>query len=417
VHIGGTSGKGSTSAFLQSILTSAGLRSGLHTSPYLQVATEKLQIGHLLVDPDHFADLVEEVLDVATSWSDRHDEKLSYGEIWMGLIGCFFRDERVDIGVIEVGAGGRFDLTNVIDPVLSIITSVGLDHVQTLGHSLEEIAWHKAGIIKPGAPVVTAVGEEPALSIVVAEADSTGSRLIRVVEGETYAVEAVDSKGVTWVDAESGTHLHSTLPGAFQAANGSTAIAAARELRQLGFTVSEEAIVAGIANARIPGRNEIMQHHPAVLLDGAHNPQKVEAFARGLSDLLPASGGRRVALLGILDAKAHGDPIATLLPQIDVLITTSPQVTAKPGLAAERLADVARSSGFTGRIIAEPVPQAALERALELIEPEDSLFVTGSLYLIGNLRGYWQPEDEILLHRTQWPRSADQPAGRQTPER
>jgi dihydrofolate synthase/folylpolyglutamate synthase len=405
VHIGGTSGKGSTSAFLQSILTRAELRSGLHTSPYLQVATEKLQIGDLLVDPGHFAELVEEVLEAAAAWSDRHDEKLTYGEIWMGLIGCFFRDERVDIGVIEVGAGGRYDLTNVITPALSVITSVGLDHVQTLGHSIEQIAWHKAGIVKPGVPAITAVQDDPALSIIESEARQTGSELTRIVEGQTYVVESVGRHGVTWRDGAMGDTLSASLSGHFQAANGATAVAAARKLRDLGFDITEEAISAGVAQARIPGRNEIMQEQPLVLLDGAHNPQKVAAFSRDLIELVPVRGnGRRVALLGMLDAKAQGDPVGSLLPQIDRLIATSPQVTAKPGLAAEQLAHSVRASGFSGEIIVEPEPRSALDRALESMEPDDALFVTGSLYLIGNLRGHWQPDDEIVLGRTQWPR-------------
>ncbi len=405
VHIGGTSGKGSTSTFLHSILHSAGLRSGLHTSPYLQVATEKLQLGSRLVDPDHFADLVDEVLAAATAWSARNGGRLTYGEIWMGLIGGFFRDHNVKIGVIEVGAGGRFDLTNVITPVLSVITEVGLDHIQTLGDTIEQIAWHKAGIIKAGAPVVTAVTDPAALARIFEEAEATGSQVIRVIEGETYRIESVESSGVAWTDLETGERFESSLPGRFQAANGATAVAAARALQRLGFAIPDGAIVAGIAKARIPGRAEIVQREPLTLLDGAHNPQKVEALARDIDQLLPVQpGGRRIALFGMLDAKTHSDALMTLLPKIDLLIATSPRVTAKPGLDAERLAEVARASGFTGEIIVDPEPRAALDRALGIANRNDAIFITGSLYLIGNLRGHWQPDDEIVLKRTQWPR-------------
>ena len=405
VHIGGTSGKGSTSAFLQSILHSAGIRSGLHTSPYLQVATEKLQLGDRLIGPDHFADLVDEVIDAATAWTERNGERLTYGEIWMGMIGCFFRDQNVKIGVIEVGAGGRFDLTNVISPILSVITSVGIDHVHTLGNTIEQIAWHKAGIIKPGAPVVTSVQDPAALPLIEAEASKIGSTVVRVRERFDFTVTAVDRHGVRWIDHATDSELSASLPGRFQASNGETAAIAARELRKLGFEISDEAIAAGLAKARFPGRAEVMQEHPLVLLDGAHNPQKIEAFARDLSTLLPVgTGGRRIALLGMLDAKEHAASIDALIPHIDLLITTSPHVLAKAGLDAERMADVARERGFTGTIISEPEPMVALERALAIAEPHDAVFVTGSLYLIGNLRGFWQPDAEIVLKRTPWPR-------------
>lgn len=408
VHIGGTSGKGSTSTFVQSILTSAGIRSGLHTSPYLQVATEKLQIGNQLVSPDHFADLVDEVLDVASAWSDRHQERLTYGEIWMGLIGCFFRDERVDIGVIEVGAGGRFDLTNVITPVLSVITSVGLDHVQTLGSTIEQIAWHKAGIIKPGVPAVTAVSDPVALPVIEAEAALTGSALTIVSEGAGFSVLDTGPNEVQWIDHSTGSEFTAGMPGRFQAANGATAVAAARALAERGFAISEQAIAEGLANARIPGRAEFVQDSPLVLLDGAHNPQKVEAFARDIESLLPvADDGRRIALLGMLDAKAHADSLQALLPSIDVLVTTSPHVLAKAGLSADALAEVARSGGFRGEIIVEPEPMAALARALDLADPADAIFVTGSLYLIGNLRGHWHPDEDIVLQQSQWPNVRD----------
>jgi dihydrofolate synthase/folylpolyglutamate synthase len=405
VHIGGTSGKGSTSVFMSSILTEAGYRTGLHTSPYLQVATEKLQINGELIDPVQFANIVQHVLDVAGAWTERHGERLTYGEIWMGLIGCFFREEAVEIGVLEVGAGGRFDLSNIVSPALSIVTSVGMDHIQTLGDTIEAIAWHKAGIIKPGAPVVTAVDDHRALPAIYEEANATGSRVRRVIEGETFVVDAATAGGVVWRELETGQTFQTRMPGRFQAINAATAVIAARELHAQGFAIPDTAIAAGVAAARIPGRAEFMQQRPLVLLDGAHNPQKVAALARDLATLLPVGeGGRRIALLGMLDAKAHAEAIEALLPVIDLLVLTSPNVLAKEGLAAERLAAVARKQGFSGTVIVEPEPHRALDTALGLATPDDALVVTGSLYLVGNLRGHWQPDDEIVLARTPWPR-------------
>lgn len=408
VHIGGTSGKGSTSVLMSSILAAAGYQTGLHTSPYLQVSTEKLQLNGYLIAADVFAEIVDEVLEVAAAWSARNGERLTYGEIWMGLIGRFFQRSGVEIGVIEVGAGGRFDLTNIITPVVSIITSVGLDHLQTLGSTIEQIAWHKAGIIKPGVPVVTAVDDPKALPALYEQAATGDSRITRVIAGETFEIVSSTANGVEWIDrSDRGRRYQTTLPGRFQAVNAATAVAAAHVLRAQGFAISDEAIAAGVTGARIPGRAEYMQQKPMVLLDGAHNPQKIAALAADVDALLPIeAGGRRIALLGILDAKAQNEGLSQLLPHVDAVVLTSPHVLAKEGFSPDRLADLVRSHGFAGEIWVEPVPREALRIALDLATPRDAVLVTGSLYLVGNIRGYWQPDDEIVIEQTCWPRSS-----------
>ena len=407
VHIGGTSGKGSTSVLLGAILAAAGLRTGLHTSPYLQVATEKLQLNGRLIAADRFAAIVDEVMAAAGHWSRRHGERLTYGEIWIGIVGLFYRSEQVDIAVLEVGAGGRFDLTNVVSPVLSVVTSVGLDHLLTLGGTIEEIAWHKAGIIKPGAPLVTAVADPRALPAMYDEAAKTGSPVIRVIQDETFAIQSSSADGVCWHElGPGGQQFQTRMPGRFQAINAATAVAAARELAALGFPISDQAITDGIREGRIQGRAEYVQHEPLVLLDGAHNPQKIAALAADLPVLLPVSdGGERIAVLGMLDAKSHVEAVDALIPHLGTMVITSPHVLAKEGFAAHDLADLARQRGFTGRLAIEPEPRRAVEQALTLARPNDAVVVTGSLYLLGNVRGQWQPDDEIVLAQTPWPRS------------
>src|SRR5215218_8267762 len=181
VHVTGTSGKGSTAAAVAAILTAAGYRVGLRTSPYLQVPTEKLQIGPSLIDACSFASLVTRVLDTAACFfpPEQTELPISYAEVWSVLGYWWFSEREIDIAVVEVGAGGRFDATNVIDPIVSVITSVGLDHLITLGPTITDIAWHKAGIIKTGSTAV--VGELPAaaLSVIAAEAKSASADLIQ----------------------------------------------------------------------------------------------------------------------------------------------------------------------------------------------------------------------------------------------
>jgi len=195
------------------------------------------------------------------------------------------------------------------------------------------------------------------------------------------------------------------MPGRFQAVNAATAVASARALVTQGFAIPESALVGGISAGQIPGRAEYMQRQPVVLLDGAHNPQKVAALAADLSVLLPVGvEGRRIAVLGMLDSKSHIEAMDSLIPRVDAMVLTSPHVLAKEGFAADRLATLARSRGFNGQLLVEPQPRHAIDAALSIATPDDAVLVTGSLYLVGNIRGKWQPDDEIVVSQTQWPR-------------
>ncbi len=414
VHVGGTSGKGSTSAAIAAILSAGGYKVGLHTSPYLQVATEKLQVDGRLIAPDVFALLVDEVLEAHDAWrrANPGDDQLTYGEVWVALLTTYFRRERVDLAVIEVGAGGRFDLTNVVQPVAAVVTSVGLDHTVTLGETIPEIAWHKAGIVKAGAAAVTAVADPMAYAIIAAEAERAGASLVRVIPGETFEVVETSPEGTIWrelrVNASGGRIVEAPLPappGRFQATNAATAVATVRELAARGFPVTEGAIRAGLAAARLPGRFERMPDVVPVVLDGAHNPEKVGALAADLPSLVGRGETRHlIVVLGALESKRHDEMVRSLEPHAAELVTTSPHVLAKPSAVAADLGATARTIGFRGRLTVEPDPTTALERALERARATGgTVLVTGSLYLIGNVRGRWYPDEAIVLERTSWP--------------
>lgn len=406
VHVGGTSGKGSTSTTIAAILTAAGYRTGLHTSPYLQTAAEKLQLDGRLIGPDLFADLTGDILAAHHDWRRGGGEALTYGEAWIALTSLFMRHHAVDIAVIEVGAGGRFDLTNILTPTVSVITSVGIDHTATLGDTIGEIAWHKAGIIKPGAPAVTAAADPVAYEIIAEAAREAGVPLTHVVAGQTFDIMSISPAGTQWRDRTAGAIYQMGLAGRFQAVNGATAVATVNALRALGFDIPDAAVREGLAAARIAGRAERVQERPAVLLDGAHNPEKVGALAGDLPDLLPRpDGGRRIVVLGALEAKQADEMIARLAPAMDILVATSPQVLAKHATTATRIGAIARGVGFEGEIVAEPEPARALEIALARVNDpvRDAVLVTGSLYLVGNVRGRWFREDEMIAQRTCWP--------------
>lgn len=403
VHIGGTSGKGSTSTIVTAMLTAAGYRTGLHTSPYLQVAAEKLQLNGKLISPKAYADLVDEFFVAHDAWVGDGNPPLTYGEGFNALMWMYFRKENVDICVVEVGAGGRFDLTNVLQPTLCIITSVGIDHTATLGNTIADIAWHKAGIIKTGVPAVSGVPNEEAQAIIRDQAEEVGAPLLQLDLDTAMTQVSTGPLGTKWTERESGDTHVMRMAGSFQARNGQLALSAMRVLRDYGFTISDEAMQQGLLQARIPGRAEIIDDIVPVVLDGAHNPEKLAAFAADVPALLPDVTGRRIVVAGLLEAKAGDAMIRSIVPVTDVLIATSPQVLAKDAKVATAIEGYARGAGFTGPVHQEPNPTDAIELALNMAIPGDAVIVTGSLYLVGNVRERWYPSDVILQMGSSWP--------------
>jgi dihydrofolate synthase/folylpolyglutamate synthase len=367
VHVAGTSGKGSTATAIASVLTAAGYRTGLHTSPYLQVATEKLQIDRELIAGDAFADLVDRTLDQL----EAAEFSASYGQLWIAMALSWLDQEGVDVAVIEVGAGGRFDLSNVVHPMVSVITEIGFDHMDTLGETIEEIAWHKAGIIEPFTPVVAAVSDPIALQVIERTAAGLGAGVHRIVP----------------------------TPGDFPHTNRATAQLA---VELLGFDIAPEDMADGLARAQIPGRTELVQHNPAVILDGAHNPQKIEALAAWYVREFPHA--RPVIVAGFLESKDARGMLHILTGLASALILTEPFIEDKSPTSAARLAEVTAELAYTGPVHIEPSPATAVEVAIELAHRiGQSVLVTGSLYLVGNVRGRWYPDDAVLLQRSPWP--------------
>ncbi|HYI14476.1 MAG TPA: folylpolyglutamate synthase/dihydrofolate synthase family protein [Thermomicrobiales bacterium] len=399
IHVAGTSGKGSTSTFTASILTAAGFRTGTHVSPYLQVATEKLQIDGQIVAASRYAALVASMRASVEAWVAAGHERPNYGEFWVAMTYRYFAEERVDVAVIEVGAGGRFDVTNVIEPDVAAVTSIGYDHTVTLGSTLPEIAWHKAGIIKPESIAVTAVSDPEALSVIEAEARQQGVELRYVRPGVEYDEIRSDEHGTSFVDRRSGRRFHVRLPGTFQAANAATAMSIARAFD--AERVTDAAIESGLKATRFPGRMETVQRDPLVLLDGAHNPEKVASLVRNLDALY--SSRRRILVFGALESKSYQEMLESLLPGTNVLIATSPQVFAKPSTTAAEIAALAPAD-LEVEAIDDPI--AAANRAVELAGPNDIVVITGSLYLVGNVRERWYPTKRILELGTCWPESA-----------
>jgi dihydrofolate synthase / folylpolyglutamate synthase len=398
-HVAGTSGKGSTSAFLASILTQAGYRTGLHVSPYLQVETEKLQINEYLLSPQAFAEHVKALHELVRTWVKRGNPSLTYGEFWVALTFFCFQREGCDVVVCEAGAGGRFDLTNVVQPDISMITSVGLDHVRTLGNTIPEIAWHKAGIIKQGIPAITAVEEMDALNVIREEASLRNAELRELKSSNDYSWEWREGEGGI-LNVIEGESYRLPLSGAFQASNAALAIQAARRLSNGGnLHVSDLAIRQGIERTRFPGRMEIVQERPMVILDGAHNPEKVQALIQSLEYL--SHSGRRILVLGSLGGHDFLKVAAEVAPEADEIVITAPSAVERSSAPVDDIVDVVEQAGTPNTVVLEP--RDAIQAALNAAGPDDQIVVTGSLYLVGAIRERWYPKTLILTQQTPFP--------------
>ena len=388
-HIAGTNGKGSTAAMLDSILRAAGLRTGLYTSPHLERINERIRLSGQEISDDDFAatftrlhKMIEELL--ATGKLAAHP---TFFECVTALAFEFFARAGAQFAVCEVGMGGRLDATNILVPEVAVITQIDFDHENYLGHSIEEIAGEKAGIIKPGARVVSAA-EHLIARVVVRRRVAEQDAFLVEIENE-FRIENITSHDGRFafiaVNNDSGASipLSVPLPGRFQVRNALTALAAARMLAERGAPIDDDAISRGIASTVWPGRLERISAQPEIYLDGAHNPSGAREIAVFWETHLP---GRNIFLVyGALRDKAVDEIAGLLFPHASAVILTAPAQSR--AISAPVLAEMTRHHARQVDVIADPYQ--ALERALDLASPDDVIFVTGSLYLVGDLRRYW----------------------------
>jgi dihydrofolate synthase/folylpolyglutamate synthase len=389
-HAAGTNGKGSTAAFLESILRQAGFRTGLNTSPHLERINERIRLNGTGISDGVFAEtftrihlLIEELL--AAGKLRAHP---TYFECVTAMAFEAFARERVEFAVFEVGLGGRLDATNILSPVVAIITRIDFDHENFLGHSLREIAREKAGILKPDVPVVLAAQHPEAREVVLARAAELGCPVLETSQAFRIDQESVRAglflARVTEVSSGTSFEITPSLPGRFQLENALNALAAARLLQDRGFRISGDAITQGISGAVWPGRLEKLQSRPDVYLDGAHNPGAARELARFLEQNF---AGRKVWLLyGALRDKAVDEIAGQLFPHAAEVIFTEPRTSR--AISAPRLAEIAAHHASHFRVISSA--EGALDLALAEAAPEDAIFITGSLYLVGQLRHYWK---------------------------
>jgi len=385
IHIGGTSGKGSTSTIVAAALQQRGGRIGLHTKPHLRSMRERARINGVPISEERFAGLLESMMPAIDRTTPLHGRP-TYYETLLALTFLAFSQEPVDVAVIEVGLGGRLDGTNVILPKVAAITSVGFDHVDVLGESIEEIASEKAGIAKPGVPLLIGVEDETARGVILAHANSVGAPVFDVRERARIEDARLlrDAQAFSVVTERGRYDISTTMLGEFQRSNTAMAIAILEELDD-DLSPSIAQVEAALAPLVIPGRMEVYPGHPTVVFDIAHNAEKAERLARSLRE---SFADRRFSFVVAIGESKDAAEIIRALAALPANFTfTTFETAGRHAIKPARLASIAESAGAWGRAVVDPIE--ALTIARRNAAANDVVVVTGSTFIVAQLREWW----------------------------
>jgi len=376
VHLTGTNGKGSTARILTSLLVAKGLSVGTYTSPHLERFNERIAWNGEPISDAAFVEIIEAVAAIERVM----EEAPTVFEILTAAAFHWFADVAVDVGVIEVGLGGRFDATNVVDGQVAVVTNVSLDHAETIGPTLVDIATEKAGIVKPDSTLV--LGEtDPVLAEIFRAANATevwerdrdfGCEVNRLAHGGRLL--DLRTPGARYAD------VYLPLNGAHQGENAAIALAAAEAF--FGAPLDAEVVEDAFAGVRVPGRLEVLGRQPLVVLDGAHNPAGAAAAAEAIAEAFGGSAGR-VLVVGLLQGKDPLEMLEALEARGARVLVACPAQSPRT-LPPQDVAAAARAMGIDAEI-ANSVPEA-LARALTMASPDDLVLVSGSLYVVGAAR-------------------------------
>ena len=387
IHIAGTKGKGSTAAFTAAALTAAGYRTGLFTSPHVTAFEERMAVDGRIPTQSQLADLVSAVSEVVSAL-DKTPGRMSptYFEIATAIAWLYFRQQNADIAVLEVGMGGRLDATNVCRPVSTAITSISRDHTKQLGSRLEQIAREKAGIIKPGVPIICGVSAGEARDTIAAiAAEQRAPLLLRDRDfSSSYSppteTETARASIKTWRMEYPSIAL--PLVGDHQAANAAVAVALLESMNERGWCITPEAILAGFGSVRWPGRIEIVGRNPTVIVDAAHNWAAAKALLKTLDESFPAR--RRILLFAATRDKDVAGMLRQLLPKFDSVILTCFQNNPR-GVPLEELVRLVQGLGDQPFHTAADAA-GAWKLARHLAGPSDLICATGSFFIAAEVR-------------------------------
>jgi dihydrofolate synthase / folylpolyglutamate synthase len=406
IHVAGTKGKGSTAVMISAMLTAAGYRTGLFSSPHLHRIEERFMVDGVPCKEAEFVALVDRLRPIVRAMDDEAiadgdpTDGPTYFELTTAMALLYFVERQVDAAVLEVGLGGRLDSTNVCLPALSVITSISFAHTKQLGNTLGAIAREKAGIIKHGVPVVCGVRDTEPLEVISTIAREHGCRLIQIgndFEFRYYASGADEparhSVFKPTIDFEyriAGQEFNLwnaglAMRGAHQAANAAVGLAAIAELRHQRWLISEDAMRLGLSRAVLPGRVEIVAATPTVVLDTAHNPASARALVAALAEL-PAHAPRTLVFSASHD-KDVNSIVRELAPHFDRFVVTEYQENPR-AVAADQLAAIVRAAASDrgASVLVYPTPHEAWQHVRETATADELICITGSFYLVAELR-------------------------------
>ncbi|MBQ3290967.1 MAG: bifunctional folylpolyglutamate synthase/dihydrofolate synthase [Mogibacterium sp.] len=381
VHVAGTNGKGSTCAMLESILRASGYKTGMYPSPFIEEFTERIQVNGVPITDDALCELTEIVKEAA----DSMDDHPSQFEIITTIGMLYFARMKCDLVVLEVGLGGTYDSTNVIEsPDVCVITNIGFDHTEYLGRTLAEITSSKAGIIKPGADVVAYPNVPEVMNVIKSVCDEKGCRLT-VADFEDISILGADltAQHLRW---RGKMDLDLPLVGEYQARNVAVVLTAIDALIERGWNITEDSIRSGLAAVKWPARFEVMGTDPVFILDGGHNLQCAEAVAESLRKFFPDGG--LTLLIGMLADKDYMSVLHTLLPFAAKCCCVTPD--SDRALPAAELARIVSTDVSLGTVLSDTLPAAAFdsveEAVRECISGTAPVLAFGSLYMAGEVR-------------------------------
>jgi dihydrofolate synthase/folylpolyglutamate synthase len=376
VHIAGTNGKGSTAAMLESVLRSAGYRTGLYTSPHLIDMRERIRVNGSPISKTNVVRWLERFK------RDVESAGASYFEALTAMAFYYFALRKIDIAVIETGLGGRLDATNVIHPLLTIITEIGIDHTHFLGNTLGSIAREKAGILKKDVPCIAGTKQKKVQGIIEEHAADKSCTIV-FSQATVRIRNLICTDEGSWFDADTGSSkyqdLRLKLLGIHQIDNARMVLAAADELRKRGYTIPEKAVRRGLQKVAWRARLEIVRRDPIVLLDSAHNPSGIQTLVQAIRTLFRYN--RLILVFGVLQDKDYRRMLKTISPLADKIILTRPR--------SERAADPKFIAGLDclgGKNVAviPEIPQA-WKAALRAAHKRDLVCGTGSMYFVGEV--------------------------------
>ena len=385
VHVAGTNGKGSVCTEISNVLREAGFRTGLYTSPYVLDFRERIQVNNRMISEAELTDCASKVKTAVETLNARGIFPTEFEAVTAAAF-LHFAHAGCSIVVLETGLGGRFDATNIIeDPIVSVITSISLDHVKILGNTVEEIAFEKSGIIKPLSHTVTdAFNPEGALAVIRRTAKEKGSFLFTVSPEDLFQVVSSDITG-TEINYR-GAGIHIPFSGAHQIRNAAVAVKACEVIGVSGFDITLKNIKDGLEVSFIPARTEILCRSPLIILDGSHNDDSTSALAQVLRAWLPDR--RILAVMGMMEDKDCEKALQNLNGCFARVIAVQP--SNPRAMAADRFCGLLIKNGFQAESI--PDPKEAVDAALNMLSGYDALVVCGSLYLASDVR-------EHLIHK------------------